>query len=171
MPEVMHTPSTTAVGEAGWAPSKSPEETGYPPLTRGGNAENGGGHPFAGYVRPRPPRRSRAVVYVSGPITLGDQAANIRAGIDAADRLMRNGFAPICPQLSHFWHMVHPHSHDEWMAIDLAFVEASDAVVRLPGQSRGADLEVEHAQRLGIPVYFGTDQLFAQWPAREVRGG
>lgn len=34
-----------------------------------------------------------------------------------------------------------------------------DAVLRIPGESRGADLDVARARALGLPVYTDVDQL------------
>lgn len=50
-------------------------------------------------------------------------------------------------------------SHDEWLAVDLAWVAAADAVLRLPGESVGADREVAEAERLGIPVFHSIDDM------------
>lgn len=41
-------------------------------------------------------------------------------------------------------------------------LERCDAVLRLPGASRGADMDVARAQALGLPVYFSAADL----PAR-----
>lgn len=41
-------------------------------------------------------------------------------------------------------------------------IERCDALLRLPGDSRGADMDVARARELGLPVYTSIDQL----PAR-----
>jgi hypothetical protein len=38
-------------------------------------------------------------------------------------------------------------------------LECCDAVLRIPGESRGADLDVAHALELGLPVYKTIDEL------------
>ncbi len=43
-------------------------------------------------------------------------------------------------------------------------LERCDAVLRIPGESRGADLDVARARELGIPVYATVDEI----PARAV---
>lgn len=98
-------------------------------------------------------------IYVSGPYTNGDQAANVRAAIEAANVLLDAGYIPYCPHLSHFHHMLFPHDYETWMQLDLAWLEKCDAVVRLPGHSPGADREVARAHELGIPVYFGVEDF------------
>lgn len=50
-------------------------------------------------------------------------------------------------------------SHADWLAVDLAWVAVSDAVLRLPGESTGADIEMAEALRLGIPVFTSIPDL------------
>jgi hypothetical protein len=38
-------------------------------------------------------------------------------------------------------------------------LERCDAVLRLPGASRGADMDVARARALGLPVYASVDEL------------
>jgi len=38
-------------------------------------------------------------------------------------------------------------------------LECCDAVLRIPGESRGADMDVARARRLGLPVYTDVTQL------------
>jgi hypothetical protein len=38
-------------------------------------------------------------------------------------------------------------------------IQHCDAILRLPGASRGADLDVELARERGIPVYFSLDEV------------
>ena len=49
------------------------------------------------------------------------------------------------------------------MALDRAWLECSDIVLRLPGESPGADREVAYALELGKPVYEGIDALLAAY--------
>ena len=98
-------------------------------------------------------------VYVDSPYTLGDVAVNVRASIDAADVLAVNGLVPCSPLLCHFWHLVHPHEYQFWIDQTLAWLERCDAVLRLPGESAGADAEVRRAAQLGMPVFHSLDEL------------
>lgn len=50
-------------------------------------------------------------------------------------------------------------SHEDWLGIDLEWVAVSHGVLRLPGDSVGADREVAHAQALGIPVYYHVEDV------------
>ena len=98
-------------------------------------------------------------IYIASPYTNGDQAENVRIQIDAANDLMKLGYAPFWPLHSHFLHMVHPHSYETWLAVDFSWILACDAVLRLPGESKGADHEVAFAMENNIPVFFSIDEL------------
>jgi len=98
-------------------------------------------------------------VYIASPYTIGDCAINVRRQIDAANELMNNGFAPFVPLYSHFQHMIHPRPYQDWVDIDLVWVESCDALLRLDGESKGADGEVDHALKHNIPVFNSIEQL------------
>lgn len=97
------------------------------------------------------------VVYLSGPISTGakshaDRLRNVGAFIDAHLLLMRKGYAVINPGLTHFVDPTDALGHDAWIEADLSLVACADVVVRLPGNSRGADMECDHARDRNIPV-------------------
>lgn len=108
-------------------------------------------------------KKSRPVVYISGPITAEmyvQERDNVAAAAVLWKELRSAGFAPVCPHLT--WHLqVHTEigdmTTDDWMEVDLPVLERCDIVVRLPDtpnrKSEGATREVEHAQKYGIPVY------------------
>lgn len=98
-------------------------------------------------------------IFVSGPYTLGDVAQNVKRAMDCSDELIRMGFAPFCPHLSHFLHMNKQQPYEKWLEIDIAFLKTCHAVIRLSGESKGADGEVEHALKLGIPVFYTMEDL------------
>lgn len=113
---------------------------------------------------------ARRMVYIAGPISKGDLCHNINQATAAFKALAEAGVAPLCPQWSCFstGAFVCPMSggvfaqatatgcglsHGHWVETDLVFVERSDAVLRLPGESSGADMEVAHARANGVPVF------------------
>jgi hypothetical protein len=108
-------------------------------------------------------------VYVASPYTKGDVAVNVRKNLEAADKLARFGYVPFAPLLTHFWHLLFPHEYEFWCELDNAWVEKCDCLVRLPGESSGADKEVALAKSLGIPVYFADNEFsigeFREWEA------
>lgn len=105
----------------------------------------------------KPKRMMR--VYIASPYTKGDVAVNVKRQIDMADELMRKGFAPFWPLHSHFHHLMHPHIYEDWTRLDLEWVLACDAVLRLPGESKGADGEVKFAKENNIPFFFTVSQI------------
>lgn len=112
---------------------------------------------------------NRLKVYIAGPISKGDLASNIQRASDAFESLALAGLAPFCPHWSCFSGAVQvseggsvyaiagaqPNKleHSDWLAVDLAWVRCADAVLRLPGESVGADREVSEAEAHGIPVF------------------
>jgi hypothetical protein len=101
-------------------------------------------------------------IYVSGPYTKGDPCENTHRAIIAGNAIFDAGHVPFVPHVSHFWHTVTPRPYEDWMKLDLAFLSACDAIVRLPGESSGADREVAEALRLGIPVYYDLAALLVE---------
>lgn len=99
-------------------------------------------------------------IYVASPYTKGDVAVNVRRCIECADELATRGLVPFCPLLTHFWHLICPHPIEFWYAQDMAWLEKCDALVRLPGESTGADKEMARARELGIPIFGSTAELF-----------
>lgn len=120
---------------------------------------------------PFEPYLPRTKAYISGPISNGDKCTpeevvdNVELAMDAAMLLMRAGLSPICPQLSHFWniHMINKGQEflsDDFLLLDLSILTHCDILLRLPGDSRGADVEVEYAvATLEIPVSFSADEV------------
>lgn len=102
---------------------------------------------------------SRGIIYVAGPLTMGDVFNNIRNALEAAEVLADLGFTPFVPHLFYAWHMVFPHEYEFWMKIDSQFLSCCQAILRLSGKSSGADREIEQAQREGIPVFHDVIKL------------
>lgn len=98
-------------------------------------------------------------VYVAGPITIGDQIQNCRNAIEAGDKLLLRGHTPFVPHVTLLWHFAFPHSWETWMKWDSEWLKVCDAVLRIPGESTGADREVEMALELSIPVYYNIDDI------------
>lgn len=107
-------------------------------------------------------RRTR--VYVAGPIYVGDPSKNVVKAADAGLELVRKGYAPFIPHLM-YWLNQEGLTWDIWMEVDLPWVEVADAVLRLPGKSRGADWEEKTAKEKGILVFYSLEDLLAKLPA------
>ena len=98
------------------------------------------------------------MIYISGPITLPNPMHNTHTAIQLASRLLRLGFTPFVPHLSVLWDTVIPEKYEDWIAYDLRVIDRCDLVVRLPGVSRGADIEMDYAKEKGIAVLYLSDQ-------------
>jgi len=98
-------------------------------------------------------------VYIASPYSKGDQAVNVRNQMDHAEMLMNLNFVPYAPLLSHFQHLVHPRPIEDWYKFDNEWVKACDYLLRLPGESKGADDEVELAIRHGVKVVYSIQEL------------
>lgn len=98
-------------------------------------------------------------VYLASAYTKGDVAQNINKAICIADILAEGGFAPYIPTLTHFWHLVSPHPWEFWIDYDAELLPMFDCVLRIPGESVGADREVMQAIELGIPVFYTISDL------------
>lgn len=96
-------------------------------------------------------------VYISGPMAGApgsSYTSNIRAGIDAAEALERMGAVPYLPHTNTLWGICYPgKDYETIIQRDLAWIEVCDFLVRVPGASHGADQEVAHAIKLGLPVF------------------
>jgi hypothetical protein len=94
-------------------------------------------------------------IYIAGPYTKGDVAMNVRAAITAGNYVAHFGHTPFIPHLTHFWHMMWPHEDvNFWYEQDIVWLRQCEALLRLKGESKGADKEVEIAKEMGIPIYY-----------------
>ncbi len=110
------------------------------------------------------------IIYVAGPISKGDRTLNLRAAIDVGHRLLQRGHFPFVPHLCESWKLVYDEPYERWMELDFAFIRRCDILVRLPGESAGADREVALAHELGIKVFFGLEAFMADplWTAEVI---
>ena len=108
--------------------------------------------------RSKNPAQPHFRVYVS--------AGGVREdAIHAARLLVDAGFSPFCPQV----YRVDPankNPYATWVDLGLPWLAAAHAVLLLPGESRTADLEVDAARRLSIPVFDTLGRLTEHFGAR-----
>jgi len=105
----------------------------------------------------------RPLCYIAGPYTAGDPVENTHNTLRFADSLHDLGFVTcVVPHISLFWHVVNPRHYQHWLDYDLALLKRCDCLFRLPGDSNGADAEVQYAERNNIPVFTETYSLM-EW--------
>src|SRR6185503_12608413 len=95
--------------------------------------------------------RRRLRVYVAGPIS-SNVFEGVARGSAAGRKMFLDGLAPFVPHFDAYWWL--PEGNwNAYLEYDLEYISVSDAVYRLDGASKGADLECEVAKNLGIPVF------------------
>ncbi len=103
-------------------------------------------------------------VYISGPYTRFDVAANVRQAVLAGLDIVKAGHVPFIPHLYHFAHFLIPQPYAIWTALDLHWLQCCHCLLRLHGYSPGADREVERAKQLGLPVYYSIEACVQALP-------
>ena len=92
------------------------------------------------------------LVYIAGPYTHGRWEDNIIQAIEIAQQIWMTGHTPFLPHtMTSLWSLLYP--KNQWIRLDLKWLEQCDALIRIEGKSEGADTEVEFAEESGIPVY------------------
>ena len=107
-------------------------------------------------------------VYVAGPYTGGDVTLNLRTAVLVGQEIYENlGVIPFVPHLYNLWHTVQPGPYEQWMELCFAWIARCDALLRIPGESPGADREMEVARELDKPVFTSRDDLAAWLTMRD----
>jgi hypothetical protein len=105
-------------------------------------------------------------IYVAGPYTAdtaGGVIRNVNAALDAGLRLARRGHKPYLPHLTHFLEMRAVETGEGlpyawYLDYDRCWLDDCDALLLL-SHSPGADVELKHAQELGITVYYNEADI------------
>lgn len=98
-------------------------------------------------------------IFIAGPYSKPDPVENTRIAILAAEEVIKRGHTPYVPHLTLLWHLVAPHKLEWWYQYDRIWLRFCNAVLRLEGLSTGADIEVDIARQMGIPVYFTIEDI------------
>ncbi len=101
------------------------------------------------------------LIYVAGPYSAYEDFTveqNIEQAEKIAAELWKKGHAVICPHknTSHFEKWVEGIEYEQYMQGDFRMIRGCDALVMTPRwkDSKGARMEHEYAQRLGIPIHY-----------------
>jgi nucleoside 2-deoxyribosyltransferase len=103
--------------------------------------------------------KKNIVVYIASPYTLGDPLDNVNKSLDCWEELVKRGYTPFAPLLTHYIEEKYHHEAEFWYEYDNIFLDRCDCVLRLDGKSWGADQEVKRARANGMPVLYTIDQL------------
>jgi len=99
-------------------------------------------------------------IYIAAPYTSSPEQ-NTQRVLRVANQLIEKGYTPVIPHLYHYLHLTFPHDYEIWQRLGWELLEGCDVVLRLDGDSPGADQEVKHAHKHGVQVFFGNDSLDA----------
>lgn len=95
----------------------------------------------------------RLLLYVAAPYTRPDPVWNTSRAIRCATAIYDDGYwVPIVPHLSLVWHLIEPRPIEHWYDYDLCILAHCQALVRLPGESTGADRETAWANQHGLRI-------------------
>lgn len=105
-------------------------------------------------------------VYLASPYsapTHAERLANVERAMAAAIQLIRHGYLPLQPLLTHYfdeWATAQGETihYETYLDICLAWVDVADALLFL-ASSPGADRERARAIELGIPVFTSVTDL------------
>lgn len=98
------------------------------------------------------PDHPKPLVYIAGPITANPWGC-VAEALPTFRRLIADGCVPFAPQFSIAGAIADPGiSYEAWLDYDLDVIRKCDGLVRLPGESAGADREVQLATALGLPL-------------------
>ena len=118
----------------------------------------------------------RKLAYIAGPMTprgnrtdTGNAAIeyllNVRDLIHAAHVLIDKGYAPYCPGIDFPYYLGLPQgkviSEEAIKDVSMAFLDASDLIVLLPGwtASAGCRAEERRAVELRMPMFYGVESV------------
>lgn len=109
-------------------------------------------------------KQLRPLGYVAGPYTQGEPVTNVHAAIAYGEGLMHDW--PVImhvPHVTMIWQLIRPQEYEWWMDYDQAILRRCDFMIRIPGESPGADREVRFCEKHDIPFYEipdWTDQAY-----------
>lgn len=107
-------------------------------------------------------KTKKPLVYIAGPITKPCPIKNMRQGLMMWKAFYQEGvITPFTPHTSVLQDAIFPMPYDNWLDYDFDIILHCDAVYRMSGESRGADLEVEFARKHNIPVFYNVRELYA----------
>lgn len=107
-------------------------------------------------------------VFISSPYS-GNEEENVNIQQRCANDLINLGFNPFIPLLYHYQEAKFPHPYNKWLELDTDWISVCDVLLRLPGESPGADDEVKHAQKLNIPVVNSVEELKIKYGIKQYR--
>jgi len=91
------------------------------------------------------------LLFIAGPYS-SDPSAGLRNAVALAEFVIAAGGFPFVPHVFHLWDLIAPHPYQFWIDLDLQILRRCHGVIRLAGESKGADGEVAEARARGLAV-------------------
>lgn len=107
------------------------------------------------------------IIYCSGPYSANTEEGrlfNTEVAIKVGIELIQKGHTVLIPHLSHYTDKLAREElgidipWETWLKQDLELLERCDALYYI-APSRGADIEKEHALKLGLKIYTSLDEV------------
>ncbi len=106
------------------------------------------------------------LIYVSCPYSAETHARrefNTQRAIAGGIRIMLKGHSPLIPNLMHYVDEYAKTQNidftwDDFMKVDLELLERCDGILYM-GSSPGCDLELEHARKNGLKVFYSAEEI------------
>jgi hypothetical protein len=99
----------------------------------------------------------KPMVYVAGPMT-GNILGCVRESLPVFLELREMGAVPFMPQWSILPGMIEDIDYEVWLEHDFDIIRHCSAIVRLSGNSPGADRECKFATELGLRLFWWSDE-------------
>lgn len=105
------------------------------------------------------------LIYIAGPYGRRSDAtdeqiqSNVQNAIEAGRLIIQSGHTPVVPHLYHYIHdnWLDTPDEDGWLKHCINLMLTCDSVVRLHGESIGADEEIKVARDCYIRVYYSIE--------------
>ena len=98
------------------------------------------------------------IIFISGPYS-SDPLINTCKAIQAGEEVVKLGHTPYIPHLNLIWDMFNPHPKNFWCKLDLGILYKCDGILRLPGESPGADQEIFHAVLWQLKIFHRLEDI------------
>ena len=110
------------------------------------------------------------IIYIAGKYnaaTDGERLFNTERAIDYGIAVYEKGHYPIVPHLTHYiekrmdYLKMPPRPNEYWYVFDNLIIPSIDAllIISKPGESKGADAELEFAKKLGKRIFYTLDEI------------
>lgn len=104
--------------------------------------------------------KNKVKVFIASPYTRGEIDKNMQNQKDISNKLIDLGFCPLPIALCYHQLAIDlPREYNVWIELTANWIQKCDCILRLPGESLGADNELEIAKELNMPIFYEIEEL------------